>query len=130
MSLAVFSIVFCFSLGFKFSEALTLPNFYPFGANEGDKVVHKNDDGSSGPVQISIAFPFFDENHRSLYVSITTFSTLNYLCLLSKTETRSLMYTFYTVICLSNQPPFFPALLTDGKSQSNSRKFGHGSKEI
>ena len=102
MSQAVFSIVLCYSLGFNLAEALTLPNFYPFGANEGDKVVPKNDDGSSGPVQISIAFPFFDENHRSLYVSITTFSTVSNLCLLSKTETRNLIYTFYTVIiCLS-----------------------------
>ena len=47
-----------------------LPNFYPFGASEGDQVVLRNDDGSSGEVPISILFPFFDQNHNSLFVSI------------------------------------------------------------
>ena len=54
----------------NFLESYKLPNFYPFGTNEGDKVVPRNDDGSSGIVQISTAFPYFDQNHRSLYVSI------------------------------------------------------------
>lgn len=55
---------------FKILESHKLSNFYPFGTNEGDQIVPRNDDGSSGEVQISIAFPFFDQNHRSLYVSI------------------------------------------------------------
>ena len=52
-------------------EAHKLLNFYPFGENEGDQVVPRNDDGSSGEVPISIPFPFFDHNHKSLFVSIS-----------------------------------------------------------
>ena len=52
-------------------EALVLPNFFPFGASEGDQTVPSNDDGSSGRVLISVPFPFFDQNHNSLFVSIT-----------------------------------------------------------
>ena len=53
------------------AKALVLPNFYHFGAiSESDRVVPRNDDGSSGEVQISIPFPFFDRYHKSLYVSI------------------------------------------------------------
>lgn len=51
------------------SEAAILPNFYPFGQSEGDQVLLPNDDQSSGTVPISIQFPFFDQNHNSLFVS-------------------------------------------------------------
>ena len=51
------------------SEAIVLPNFYPFGQGEGDQLLPRNDDESSGTVPISILFPFFDQNHNSLFVS-------------------------------------------------------------
>ena len=51
------------------SEAVVLPNFYPFGQSEGDQLLPPNDDESSGTVPISIPFPFFDRNHNSLFVS-------------------------------------------------------------
>lgn len=51
------------------SEATVLPDFYPFGQSEGDQVLPPNDDQSSGTVSISIQFPFFDQNHNSLFVS-------------------------------------------------------------
>ena len=51
-------------------EARKLKNFYPFGESEGDKVVTPNDDGSSGEVSISFPFPFFGQDHNSLFVSI------------------------------------------------------------
>ena len=51
-------------------EAVVLPNFYPFGQSEGDLLLPPNDDRSSGTVPISIPFPFFDQNHNSLFVSI------------------------------------------------------------
>ncbi|KAJ7394041.1 hypothetical protein OS493_003714 [Desmophyllum pertusum] len=50
-------------------EALVLPNFYPFGQSEGDLLLPPNDDRSSGTVPISIPFPFFDQNHNSLFVN-------------------------------------------------------------
>lgn len=70
-------ISLCFSPAVKLTSAFTLPNLYPFGVSEGDQIVPRNDDSSSGEVPISITFPFFDQNHRSLYVSITTSSSLN-----------------------------------------------------
>lgn len=54
-------------------EATKLKNFYPFGESEGDKVVTRNDDGSSGEVPISFPFPFFGQDHNSLFVSIDLF---------------------------------------------------------
>ena len=51
------------------SEAVVLPNFYRFGQSEGDQLLPPNDDQSSGTVPISIQFPFFDQNHNSLFVS-------------------------------------------------------------
>ena len=54
-------------------EARKLKNFYPFGVSEGDKVVTPNDDGSSGEVSISFPFPFFGQDHNSLFVSIDLF---------------------------------------------------------
>ena len=50
------------------SKAVT-PNFYPFGESEGDRLLLKNDDQSSGSVPISIPFPYFDQYHNSLFVS-------------------------------------------------------------
>ncbi|XP_038072987.1 sushi domain-containing protein 2-like [Patiria miniata] len=41
----------------------------PFGVEEGDSFLPANDDGSSGRVQISFNFPFFDHNHDSLFVN-------------------------------------------------------------
>ena len=52
------------------SNAIVLPNFYPFGVSEGDQLVPTNDDGSSGTIPISILFPFYDRNHNSLFVSM------------------------------------------------------------
>ena len=52
------------------SKAIVLPNFYPFGVSDGDRLVPTNDDGSSGTISISIQFPFYDRNHNSLFVSM------------------------------------------------------------
>ena len=67
-----FGPILLFLLGqFFISDAIVLPNFYPFGQSEGDQLVPTNDDGSSGTIPISISFPFFERNHNSLFVSIT-----------------------------------------------------------
>ncbi|CAH3035734.1 unnamed protein product [Porites lobata] len=59
-----------FSWGdFGVLEAMKLGNFYPFGESEGDKVVTPNDDGSSGEVSISFPFPFFGQEHDSLFIN-------------------------------------------------------------
>ena len=49
---------------------IELGDFYPYGPENGDTLIPSNDDGSSGLVNIAVSFPFFDRNHRSLYVSI------------------------------------------------------------
>ena len=56
------------------SAGIELKHFYPYGLSNGDTSVPINDDGSSGRVGISFPFPFFDQNHNSLFVSIDLFS--------------------------------------------------------
>ena len=48
---------------------IELDNFYPYGTLNGDTTVPTNDDGSSGRVNITFPFPFFDADHESLFVS-------------------------------------------------------------
>ncbi|KAK2168445.1 hypothetical protein NP493_1225g02057 [Ridgeia piscesae] len=51
-------------------QALSAPaHFYPYGPGVGDSTAPVNDDGSTGSISISTSFPYFDQNHRSLYVN-------------------------------------------------------------
>ncbi|XP_060723740.1 sushi, nidogen and EGF-like domain-containing protein 1 isoform X1 [Tachysurus vachellii] len=49
--------------------AVPLKDFYPFGQEQGDSQTIKQDDGGSGLVEISVAFPFFGDRHTGLYVN-------------------------------------------------------------
>ncbi|KAG8508280.1 Sushi, nidogen and EGF-like domain-containing protein 1 [Galemys pyrenaicus] len=49
--------------------AVALADFYPFGAERGDSVTPKQDDGGSGLRPLSVPFPFFGAEHSGLYVS-------------------------------------------------------------
>ncbi|XP_016089591.1 sushi, nidogen and EGF-like domain-containing protein 1 [Sinocyclocheilus grahami] len=49
--------------------AVPLQEFYPFSLDEGDSQTIEQDDGGSGLVAISVAFPFFGERHTGLYVN-------------------------------------------------------------
>lgn len=49
--------------------AVALADFYPFGAERGDAVTPKQDDGGSGLQPLSVPFPFFGAEHSALYVS-------------------------------------------------------------
>ena len=67
MRLAIFvsllslkSIVWC----------IPLNEFYPFGSTENDHMLPRADDDSSPAISLSSAFPFFDEDFQTLYVSI------------------------------------------------------------
>ncbi|OWF50292.1 hypothetical protein KP79_PYT23936 [Mizuhopecten yessoensis] len=53
----------------KLSHGIPLAEFYPFGVSQGDSDFPKNDDGSSPVVTISTLFPFFNNQHDSLYVN-------------------------------------------------------------
>ena len=44
-------------------------DFYPYGVIEGDTAVPTTDDGSSGAIPISVSFPYFNQNHHSVFVS-------------------------------------------------------------
>jgi hypothetical protein len=54
---------------------IELNDFYPYGPENGDTSVPTNDDGSSDRVNIGFRFPFFDDEHESLFVS-TVLSTI------------------------------------------------------
>ncbi|XP_059249888.1 sushi, nidogen and EGF-like domain-containing protein 1 isoform X8 [Mustela nigripes] len=47
--------------------AVALADFYPFGAERGDAVTPKQDDGGSGLQPLSVPFPFFGAEHSGLY---------------------------------------------------------------
>ncbi|XP_062853195.1 sushi, nidogen and EGF-like domain-containing protein 1 [Trichomycterus rosablanca] len=49
--------------------AVPLQDFYPFGREHGDLQTMRQDDGGSGLVEISAAFPFFGDRHMGLYVN-------------------------------------------------------------
>jgi len=46
-----------------------LDDFYPYGVNKGDTALPSIDDGSSGAIPISISFPYFNQNHNSIFVN-------------------------------------------------------------
>ena len=48
---------------------IPLENFYPFGSTNGDNALLPNDDGSSGPINLSIPFIFFNETRPVVFVS-------------------------------------------------------------
>ena len=49
--------------------AIPLEEFYPFGVGSGDLQLPANDDGSTGPITLSLPFPFFASAHTTLFVS-------------------------------------------------------------
>ncbi|KAJ3599858.1 hypothetical protein NHX12_033812 [Muraenolepis orangiensis] len=49
--------------------AVALGDMYPFGPEQGDTRTSAQDDGGSGLVEISLAFPFFGDKHTGLYVN-------------------------------------------------------------
>lgn len=53
----------------KVCVCIPLEEFYPYGTAIGDSKLVKNDDGSSPRVTISSLFPFFNNQHNSLFVS-------------------------------------------------------------
>ncbi|KAK1796779.1 hypothetical protein P4O66_009793, partial [Electrophorus voltai] len=53
----------------RVDPAVPLEDFYPFGQECGDSQTDRLDDGGSGLVGISVAFPFFGDRHTGLYVN-------------------------------------------------------------
>lgn len=69
--------------------AVPLEDFYPFGQDKGDFQTIAQDDGGSGFLEISVAFPFFGDRHEGLYVSTELFLCV---CLY--------LYTFTRCVCV------------------------------
>ncbi|XP_074609533.1 protein mesh-like isoform X5 [Acropora palmata] len=69
MSAQLLKALFVSILLVKSCFGVSLSDFYPYGANEGDTFLQPNDDESSGEVEISVRFPYFDRYHDSLYVN-------------------------------------------------------------
>ena len=57
-----------FILLLHYSAAIPVERFYPFGASAGDQSFPESDDDTF-PTNLSTAFPFFDTNYNTLYVS-------------------------------------------------------------
>jgi hypothetical protein len=55
---------------------------YSFGPNSGDISLAKNDDGSYGPIKLSLKLPFFSKNYSTLYVN--TNGLISFLSPISK----------------------------------------------
>ena len=71
------SVTLClFILLLQYSAAIPVERFYPFGASAGDRNLTGNDDNTF-PTPLSTAFPFFDTNYNTLYVSGQESSNFN-----------------------------------------------------
>lgn len=57
----------CFS---ALAGCIQLEDFYSFGAAAGDSELDRGDDEHSEPLQLSRAFPYYDQQESQLYVSI------------------------------------------------------------
>ncbi|CAF1158121.1 unnamed protein product [Didymodactylos carnosus] len=58
-------IVFCSTSN---TIAIQLSDFFPYGPSAGDITMHPNDDHSDGPFNLPSIFPYFNNNHRHIYV--------------------------------------------------------------
>ena len=63
------SSLLCFFI-FGKTIGISLLNFYPYGSGHRDTYLAKNDDGSSPPINIHTSFPYFNQTHRTIFVSI------------------------------------------------------------
>ena len=70
---ALIILLGCYNAGVK-AQRHQPAIFYPFGISENDAVLFMNDDQSTEPLSISIGFPYFDNVHGHLYVSINVAS--------------------------------------------------------
>ncbi|CAF4649602.1 unnamed protein product, partial [Rotaria magnacalcarata] len=51
------------------SNTLPLSDFFPFGEQVGDSIVRPNDDEAEGPFTLPHIFPYFDNNHRQIWIA-------------------------------------------------------------
>ena len=74
------SLVFYFLLA-SLSNTLPLDEFFPFGPDAGDLTIRPNDDESEEPLSLPFVFPYFDNNHRQIWIANNgLFSFLSTIC--------------------------------------------------
>ncbi|XP_055896102.1 sushi domain-containing protein 2-like isoform X1 [Biomphalaria glabrata] len=59
----------CTFLALKPAASVPVSQFFPYGLHVNDKMTERTDDGGSGRINLSIAFPFFGKPHNKLYVN-------------------------------------------------------------
>ena len=64
-------LYFAFIVGFSLQKASAIPlrDFYPYGNDTGDEVLPSNDDGSTEAINLTLPFPFFGRDYRTIFVS-------------------------------------------------------------
>lgn len=124
MSAQLLKALFVSTLLVKSCFGVSLSDFYPYGANEGDTFLRPNDDGSSGEVEISVRFPYFDRYHDSLYVSIME-NTLFYLLVIWWVVWNAacesfvcVMFVIYIIVSEVTQRQWFNSAFTSHSSMS------------
>ncbi|CAF1378140.1 unnamed protein product [Adineta ricciae] len=50
-------------------HSVSLEEFFPFGTQAGDEIFPANDDGSTNALSLPANFPYFDNNHRKIYLA-------------------------------------------------------------
>lgn len=51
------------------SNAIPLHEFFPFGPEVNDSTIRPTDDENEGPLSLPSLFPFFDNNHRQIWIA-------------------------------------------------------------
>uniref|UniRef100_A0AC34Q1U3 NIDO domain-containing protein n=1 Tax=Panagrolaimus sp. JU765 TaxID=591449 RepID=A0AC34Q1U3_9BILA len=63
VNLLLVNLTFCLA-------KVDIPNFFPFGIQNGDQILAAGDDTSSNVQQLNVNFPFFGVNNTKLYLNI------------------------------------------------------------
>ena len=64
-------VSFCIILLSNEVSTISLDDFYLFGGNAGDSLLHRNDDGTSPEIVLIPGFNFFGRAFTSIFVSST-----------------------------------------------------------
>ena len=65
----IFSVATVFAFVMQMLAAVPLTGFFPFGNSANDQIFPPNDDDSVGPISLPYIFPYFNNNHRQIYLA-------------------------------------------------------------
>ena len=61
-----------------YGHAIEIQDFLPYGIDVGDKQMPTTDDAASDPIDISVKFPFFQNNFQRIFLSTNGLITFNF----------------------------------------------------